>query len=923
MKINKLINFYLLLFLTSFYYTGHAQFEKMIPENTVTHKAIKNGKWSDPSVWDSNNIPNLASIVWIPEGISINYDINSNDHIFIIRNDGTFFTNTSKNKKRKLIVDSFLGGRNSLLNINASNDDSGTMEIILKPFEIQKKKNNKIEGAIWSNYAKAHYSDNKAVTNHFGNRLPSDGSGVLGRYKWDPKQASISLMTWGKVRIRGKEKLDFSECSTDVLKNQDRIQLKKLPIGWKKGDFILISGTESINDNEIIQIKEISGSTIILKDRTKKSHKGVQLDGSNYYTYVANLSRNISIKSFHTSIEDKLTKRGHVMFMFNGDVVVKNASFKDLGRTNKVNILDDLKIGTPVVTGSGDKREVSLPSFVNEPETDPSKIENQRGRYALHFHKTLRGQNKDNLIIAKGNVVWGSPGWGMVHHDSHADFSDNVVLKINGGAMVAESGSETGVWKNNFVTGGAPKRINNEPNGIPLTDKIRRHLREVIDDDFKTPSGYALQGRAIKMINNVASSVSAAYHYQGSGVNVMVADELETKVYTENGKINPFPFQKSIVRTAAPFIQFDGNIAFNCADGFKSQNRSVSGAFNRVTSVVSNMLVWNTDRFGIYISTNFGYLIKDSRFHANENTRRQNTTGALIQKDNDNLNFHNVTFYNYKDKGVNVNNSLNSNTSANHPNARFIFNKVKWVNSPSSFKPYSNNTDNQIKVTEIEPVDDPEISFITSTDMDNVVDLNNDFEFTIEGDIIDQSGTSRFAHYAPKKNPFLKRVYRFKNKDEMEKQFLDRYIVKSNENGNYIEFTEYISDRITGITKGIKFKIYVKNYIPVQAENKSVDTTAIPLQYNQKKTSVSIVYPNPASRNISIKLHKNSPTQLKEIIITNLNGIVVDRILYNDNRKSKHTLYNLNIENYSSGVYFISLINIDNTLNETIKFIKE
>lgn len=916
MKKNKHTKYYLLLFLMSTFFIGHTQFEKMIPENTVTHKAIKNGNWSAPSTWESNSVPNLASIVWIPEGINVKYDVNSDEHIFLIRNDGVFFANTSENKKRKLIVDSFLGGRNSFININASNQDSSDIEIILKPFEIQKKKNNQIGGAIWNAEAKAHYSDNKPVTNHFGNRLPSDGTGVLGRYKWDPKQASIALMTWGKVRIKGKDKLDFSECASDILENQDRIQLKQSPEGWKKGDLIVISGTENINDNEIIEIKEVSGNTIILKETTKRTHKGVKLEGTNYYTYVANLSRNISIRSFHTSIEDKHTKRGHVMFMFNGDVIVKNASFKDLGRTNKVNILDDLNIGIPVVTGSGDKRKVSLPSFINEPETDPSKIENQRGRYALHFHKTLRGKNKENLILAQGNVVWGSPGWGMVHHDSHADFSDNVVLQINGGGMVAESGSETGIWKNNFVTGGAPKRVNNEPNGIPLTDIIRRHLREVIDDDFKTPSAYALQGRAIEMVDNIASSISAAYHYQGSGVNVRVADKLDTKIYAEHGKINPFPFQESVVRTAAPFIRFDGNIAFNCADGFKSQNRSVSGAFHRVSSVVSNMLVWNADRFGIYVSTNFGYLIKDSKFHANENTRRQNTTGALIQKDNDNLNFHNVTFYNYKDKGVNVNNTLTSNTSANNPNARFVFNKVKWLNSSPEFKPYSKNTDGQIVITEINPSDNPRIRFVKSSSIDNEVDLNGDFEFTIEGDVIDQAGRSKFAHYAPKKNPFLKRVYTFSSRQEMEEKLIDRYEIKTNQRGNYIEFTEYMSDRLTAITKGIKFKIYIKNYTPsVNNTQNSLNTAHLSNDAN------SFIFPNPTSKSLNINLQGFSTTEIKKIMVTNLSGVVIDEVIINDT--TQNSIYSLNIEKYSSGMYLINLVNNNNIVVKTTKFIKK
>ncbi|NJK28075.1 MAG: hypothetical protein HC925_05580, partial [Coleofasciculaceae cyanobacterium SM2_3_26] len=45
----------------------------------------------------------------------------------------------------------------------------------------------------------------------------------------------------------------------------------------------------------------------------------------------------------------------------------------------------------------------------------------------------------------------GSPGWGIVHHDSHLVLENNVVFDVAGAAIVAESGNELGAWRNNLT----------------------------------------------------------------------------------------------------------------------------------------------------------------------------------------------------------------------------------------------------------------------------------------------------------------------------------------------------------------------------------------------------------------------------------------------------------------------------------------
>lgn len=871
-----------------------AQFENIIPNNTATHIAVKSGKWSNASTWGpGQGVPGLASIVVIPEGKTVTYDINSNAHVFAIRFDGVFKITARRNKTAKLIVDSFLGGRNSNLSINVSKEKRGNVEIILKAFDIIGKKSGRIGGSNWSTAAKNHYSDGERVTDHFGRTAArlNDGPGVLGRYKWDPKQATIALMTWGKVRIKGKDKLDFSECAGNIGKGQRSIQMKENPTNWKVGDYIVLAGTEkNFKQNEVLKITNISGKTVTVNANLQFDHKGITLDGKSYYTYVANLSRNIVIRSDHKETQVDVTKRGHVMFMFNGDVQIQNALFKDLGRTDKSNIVDDLKIGVPVVSGVDKDTKVELPNFQNELENNFSKIENQRGRYSLHFHKSLRGKNKEKLILAKGNVVWGSPGWGMVHHDSHADFTDNVVLDAEGCAMAAESGSETGIWRHNFVTGG--RRDGTVPfwTTTRIPTSMRRLTRDVLDDDFKLNVGYGLQGRAVRMVDNVAGALDNPYHYQGSGQQVLVADELDTRAFDGiTSMVNPFPFDETIARNAVPLFEFKNNVAFNCSAGFKSQGRS-KFAFHKVISVIDNMVIWNARGFAVYISSNFGYLIKNAKIHA-VNDPPDSSTGLLSHSDTDNVNFNNVTFYNFRKKGVDVNGFVNTK-SGNNPKARFIFNKVQWKNSPGGFNPYARNTDNQIQVKNINTNPNATVTFQKASNMDDVVDMKRDFSFAIEGTMRDQAGTSVFANYAPKSDPYTKRIYDFKSKRGL-KSFLKGQAIfyeGGDKKKTFIYHKEFMSDRLTGVHREVKIKIYVKNY-KVKRRRGSEELTS------DEKEDLSTIFPNPASNIVNI--HTTEKAEI--IVIYSSYGAIVKSIV----PEADSDITSIDISGLQPGIYFV------------------
>src|SRR5262249_55566825 len=115
--------------------------------------------------------------------------------------------------------------------------------------------------------------------------------------------------------------------------------------------------------------------------------------------YVANVTRNVRLESQNAQ---EIRRRGHAMFMHSDHVLLANAGFYDLGRTDKRNPVQDPRLDAQkqLVAGTG---------------TNP------RGRYAVHFHRT-GVHSRQTPIPVKGCAVVNSPGWGYVNHSSNVVF---------------------------------------------------------------------------------------------------------------------------------------------------------------------------------------------------------------------------------------------------------------------------------------------------------------------------------------------------------------------------------------------------------------------------------------------------------------------------------------------------------------------
>ncbi|MEL7088734.1 MAG: G8 domain-containing protein, partial [Planctomycetota bacterium] len=419
----------------------------LVKHADATHVAINDGAWSDPGTWAGGSVPGNGARVLIQEGVHVEYDVVSDARLFTVRVDGHLDFETRSDTK--MVVDTMVVDGVGRLTIGTEADpiaEDVTADIV----------------------------------------IANNGAIDIG---WDPQLLSRGIVSHGAVEIHGQEKTTHLKVSTDPMTGDTSILLDEIPEGWQIGDTLVLAGTHYDGykydpaigakrhyepEDEVLTITAIQGNEVFFDTALQYDHDSPRAD---LKTSVANYTRNITV-----STEDPETaavhERGHVMFMHNDDVDVRYAAFDELGRTDKSEDLDD-----PI-----------------------SATANVPGRYPFHFHRTGVGADQEEAV-AVGNAVWGSPGWGYVHHDSHAVLHDNASYNTFGAGFVSETGNETGSWTDNIaiyakgVSWGLPKNPGNT------------NIAGTEFDTAKTGDGFWFQSRMVEASGNVAASVNYGFVY--------------------------------------------------------------------------------------------------------------------------------------------------------------------------------------------------------------------------------------------------------------------------------------------------------------------------------------------------------------------------------------------------------------------------
>lgn len=358
---------------------------------------------------------------------------------------------------------------------------------------------------------------------------------------------------------------------------------------------------------------------------------------------VANISRNVEIRSSvavdsdgnvsdanSSALTGKLeggthfvTERGHFMAMHNNDVNVDNAAFIGLGRSDKTTTLDELVQinGRTVWVDTGDEVLNKAEDF--ELENIASSIQNTRGRYGFHMHKTGAGDNAP--IEASGNVVNGSVGWGFTHHNSSANLSDNVAYNVRGTGFVSETGNETGTWTNNlsFSNAGIGTNINsfsgsvghyaNYGSGIGHTDQN--------GDIGQAGIGFWFEGRNLDASDNISvGAARTAFVFNQFGDH-----QIDTMRAHLDGNTQGSAGGAETVRNRdMPIRDFSDNVSIAAIDGLQITTSRVhnSRKFNDAYSLVEGFEAWNIIGTGIAVDYAGKYifqgatLVRDSTYRA-------------------------------------------------------------------------------------------------------------------------------------------------------------------------------------------------------------------------------------------------------------------------------------------------------------------
>ena len=510
----------------------------LVGDNDITHTAINSGSWFDSQTWQNGEIPTADAWVLIPENLTVTYDQVSTVAIRAIKSLGHL---------------KFSPSQSSLLRIDTLVIDSNGSLVI-------GTKDNPIQTGVEVNIT---FVDN----------------GNLDVVR-DPLLFGRGILAMGEVKMHGENKTTHLKVTTDPLIGNTQLTLAQAPKNWHIGDTLVLAGTKYSGwkwDNDIHAVRYFGTEDEVLTI-TNIQHNTISFDTPLVYdhftpradlkTSVGNYSRNISISTEGLD-EVERHHRGHVMFVHHANVDVRYAAFWQLGRTSK----DD-------------------PSFNAEDISPMLPDSNVRARYPFHFHRSGI-EDVANPAIGIGNAVFGSPGWGYVHHDSNAILHNNVSFDTFGAGFVAETGNEIGVWTNNLAIKGEGNRSFNPKNGNP---------REEFDIG-RTGDGFWFQGRMVRANNNIAASVNHGYVYLHRGSGMLSFEGTS------------FMLPEALSRTRltgpddTPILNFDNNEAFASTVGLyvvKANPNQQHG----IHSHLSNFTGWEV-RAGAAIEYTSHYLLSN------------------------------------------------------------------------------------------------------------------------------------------------------------------------------------------------------------------------------------------------------------------------------------------------------------------------
>ncbi len=693
-----------------------------------THVARQSGSWFDPGTWQGGSVPGNGANVAIAPNLTVTYDGKSDARLASVDIDGQlkFATQTDT----KMVVDTVIVST------------SGRLEVGTQSSPVQAK-------------AEILIADNG----------PLD----LSR---DPQQLSRGLISEGQVEIHGVAKTSHLKVAVDPRAGDRTLTLQNAPANWQVGDRLVLTGTrftpgangqswDSLAQDEEVAIQSISGNQITLDRALSFDHSTPRGD---LKAYVANQSRNIVIA---TENGDRLppAQRGHTFLSGQNKIDIRYAEFRDLGRTDKSKPVDDFQ-----TTGG------TFPKRVLDAQGNPvaGNRQNIAGRYAAHIHEASKG----TPAVMIGNVVDGSSGWGFVVHDSTAILEQNVAYDVAGGAFVTESGSETGIMRNNIaIKTGSELDSYDEKQGTGVHDFAR------------TGVGFWFQGRLMENEGNVAASSRGAgmfYFHRGVGLAPVPISDLPVPGLAKNS------LSVSTVNVdQAPIQNFSNNEVFASGTGlevikdFPQQNHDLR-------TVMNGLKAWEVEK-GTEFQYTSHYTMKDFDLTSAKTTRSYQNKGMVLQRNTQDMVFVNMRAEGFE-KGISVQEPSSEGPTA-LADRGLIWVDLALANNKANFENFDLPPDKWLKQSNLTP---GRLDFQLAGDSDFVVTTSEIKDYVdIRGTKTDSLG----AIAAPFGDERLSLNYQ----DVLRLASKGSYTLPDGSRAAVIE--EYFSDRVTGETKKYPFVV--------------------------------------------------------------------------------------------------------------------
>jgi Ca2+-binding RTX toxin-like protein len=625
----------------------------------ATHVALNNGDWFDPGTWADGEVPGDGALVHIPDGVTVSYEGESDAALFMVRIDGKLDVYADNGVATKMVVDTIITSPSSILNVDADDASAGTVDIVFAEGT---------PAANADHYTDSSPGDGVLGRSDWDPEQLSLGLVASGQVNVHGQEVDAGMQLAEGVPA-GSSVLTFNlldDGETGWAPGQQIVVGGMNYLGHDEdGNFQTEDEVRTITD-----VRVENGQLIVTLDNPldydhigpDHHETGAELTG-----YVGNLSRNVT---FSSAVADQdgdgqadrglsygetaeagehmVTERGHVMFMHNDDVAVMNSSFFGLGRTDKSNPVDDFQVGGS--DGSNRLHEDNGVQGEYDPDVDiaiatlAEEIVNQRGRYPLHIHQAGVGEHHDHAEDATGpgvigpcpgegspicrcvdrdgdgiidhkpddgaylagNVVWGTPGWGVVHHSSQAVVEGNLAFDSQGSAFVAESGDETGRWEDNLSIGA----YGGDPDGqFEDSDELN-------DDGGIEGNGFYLRSRGLEVEDNVAhSSARAGFYYANNGV-----DFLDTQTSTLGDFADIAHGAETVSTEDVPIRVFEGNAAIAAKQGIRIATDPLDSVrkFNDAWSHLKDFIATSIDEAGVSITYSSKYIFEDFQIYGTE-----------------------------------------------------------------------------------------------------------------------------------------------------------------------------------------------------------------------------------------------------------------------------------------------------------------